>query len=78
MVTAGIGIAGGVLLGRGRQRKPKLFGRIPLPSVKMPEVKVDAADLGKQIGNAGRQFGRLANEVQMAREKAEKISKALS
>jgi hypothetical protein len=32
----------------------------------------------KQIGEAGRQFGKLAGEVRAAREKAEKISKAIS
>jgi hypothetical protein len=36
------------------------------------------AGMSKQIGEAGKQFGRLANEVQAARQKAEKISKAIT
>ena len=44
---------------------------------KVPDLKLDFSDVGKQIGQAGRQLGRLAQEVQSAREKAEKIGKAL-
>jgi hypothetical protein len=72
-VTGAIGVAGGVLLGRtALQRNRKVLG-IPIPG-----TKIDMAGVSKQIGEAGRQFGRLASEVQAAREKAEKISKAIS
>jgi len=72
-VTAVAGAAGGVLLGRtALQRNRKIFG------MSVPGVKIDMADLSKQIGEAGRQFGRLAREVQSAREKAEKVSRAIT
>jgi hypothetical protein len=62
-----------VLLGRtALQRNRKVLG-IPIPG-----MKVDMAGMSKQIGEAGKQFGRLANEVQAARQKAEKISKAIT
>lgn len=72
-MTGALGVAGGVLLGRTALQRNRKFLGIPVPG-----VKVDLSDVGKQIGEAGRQFGRLANEVQTARKKAEKISKALS
>jgi hypothetical protein len=84
-VTAALGVAGGVLLGRNAhppQRSRKVLGisvpDVKLPDVKLPDVKVDMANVSKQIGEAGRQLGKLAREVQTAREKAEKVSRALS
>jgi hypothetical protein len=71
--TAVVGAAGGVLLGRtALQRDRKILG------VRVPGIKIDLADVSKQIGEAGRQFGRLAREVQSAREKAEKVSRAIT
>jgi hypothetical protein len=70
-VTGAIGIAGGVLLGRTTVKRNRKVLGIP-----MPGVKIDLADVAKQIGEASRQFGRLANEVKVAREKAEKIGRA--
>ncbi len=68
-----IGVAGGVLLSRtALQRNKKILG-IPIPG-----VKVDMSDMSKNIGDAGRAFGKLASEIKSAREKAEKISKAIS
>jgi hypothetical protein len=77
-VTGAVGIAGGVLLGRtALQRNRKMLG-IPVPA------KVDLAGVTKEIGEAGRQFGRLAGEirnvaleVRSVRDKAEQIGKAL-
>ena len=75
-VTGALGIAGGLLLGRtALQRNRKVLG-MTLPAVKVK--KADLSDVSRQIGEAGRQFGRLAREVQTAREKAEKISRAIS
>jgi hypothetical protein len=75
-VTGALGIAGGVLLGRtALQRNRKVLG-MTLPGIKVK--KADLSDVGRQIGEAGRQFGKLAREVQSAREKAEKISRAIS
>jgi hypothetical protein len=34
--------------------------------------------VGRHLGDAARQFGRLANEVHAAREQVEKVGKALS
>jgi hypothetical protein len=55
-----------------QQRSKKLLG------ISLPGKKVDLAGVSKQIGEAGRQFGTLAREVRTAREKAEKISRAIS
>jgi len=75
-VTGAIGIAGGVLLGRtALQRNKKILG-VTVPGVKVK--KVDVSNMTKTISEAGRQFGKLAGEVKSAREKAEKISRALS
>jgi hypothetical protein len=73
VATATIGVAGGVLLGRNaRQRSRKLFG------IPMPTINVDLADVSQQIGQAGKQLGKLAREVQTVREKAEQVGRAVS
>jgi hypothetical protein len=75
-VTGALGVAGGVLLGRtALQKQTKIFG-IKVPRV--PTARVDMSDMSKQIGEAGKQLGNLAREVKTAREKAEKISRAIS
>jgi hypothetical protein len=79
VVTGAAGIAGGILLGRSAlQRSRKVLG-IQMPS------KVDLNGVTQQIGEAGKQFGKLAGEVRnvagevrAAREKAEQIGKILS
>jgi hypothetical protein len=70
-------VAGGVLLGRtALQRRRKILG-ITVPS--RPGIaKDDLTRFTRTIGEAGRQFGKLAGEVRAAREKAEKISQAIS
>jgi hypothetical protein len=69
---AAIGVAGGVLVGRSTaQRGRKLLG-ISVPT------KVDLGGVGQQIGDAGRQFGKLASEVRTVREKAEQIARILN
>ena len=70
--TGAIGVAGGVLLGRSALQRNRKFLGVPVP-----KVKIDLADISKQVGDAGRQFGKLAREVQAAREKAEKLGRAL-
>jgi hypothetical protein len=66
------GIAGGVLLSRKTAgRGHKLLG------VQMPS-KIDITGVGREIGAAGRQFGKLAAELRTLRQKAESISGALS
>ena len=77
-ITGAIGVAGGVLLGRNAvQQKKKVFG-VPVPGSGGGGVKVDFSDLSKNIGEAGRQFGKLASEIKTAREKAEKVTRAIS
>jgi hypothetical protein len=72
VATATIGVAGGVLLGRnGRQRNRKLLG------VEVP-AKIDFGGVSQQLGEAGRQFGKLASEVRTVRQKAEQIGRALN
>ena len=71
--TGALGVAGGVLLGRTTLKKNRKVLGVPIPG-----VKIDMADMSKQIGEAGKQFSRLANEVKTARERAEKIGKAIT
>jgi hypothetical protein len=72
VLGATLGVAGGVLLGRtALARERKVLG-VPMPK------KIDLAGVGQQIGEAGRQFGRLAGEVRGVREKAEQIGRVLS
>jgi hypothetical protein len=62
------------VLGRAaaQQSNAELFG------VRLPNVNIDFSDVGKQLGEAGRQLGRLVGEIQAVREKAEKIGQAIS
>jgi hypothetical protein len=70
---AAAGIAGGVVLGRtALARKRKIMG------VKVPGSSGGLDNLAKNVGEAGKQFGRFAREVQTARQKAEEIGKALT
>jgi hypothetical protein len=71
--SAAIGVAGGVALGRAATpRGPELFG------VRLPNIRVDFTDVGKGLGQAGQQLGRLVGEIQAVREKAEKVAQAIS
>jgi hypothetical protein len=70
-VTGAVGIAGGILVGRtALQRDRKVLG-IPVPA------KVDLDGVAHQIGEAGKQFGRLAGEIRSLRQKAEQVGKVL-
>ena len=72
VASAAVGVIGGVALGRlGRKRRRKVLG-IPLPRTN------GFGGLSKQIGEAGKQFGKLATEVRVTREKAEEVGKAIS
>jgi hypothetical protein len=71
VIGATVGVAGGILLGRSRNRNRKLFG-IEIPN------KVDFSGVSEQIGEAGRQFGKLASEVRSVREKAEQVGRILT
>ncbi len=73
IITGAIGVAGGVLLGRKRLAEQKKVLGIPVPS----HVDIDMGGLSHSIGEAGRQFGRLAGEMRSVREKAEQIGKLL-
>jgi hypothetical protein len=77
-VSGAVGIAGGILLGRNAlQRNRKVLG------ITVPQ-KVDFSGVSQQIGEAGKQFGKLASElrtvtgeVRGVKEKAEQIGKIL-
>ena len=53
-------------------RRRKVLG-IPVPG-----TGKGLSALSKQVGEAGKQLGKLANEVRMTREKAEEVGKAIS
>jgi hypothetical protein len=73
VVGAAAGVLGGVVLGRTRlNRKKKVLG------VTLPGQKDGVEHLAKNVGEAGKQFGKLAGEVRAARQKAEQIGKALT
>jgi len=59
---AAAGVAGGVVLGR----------------TALSRHRTDCSGLARQIGEAGRQFGKLAGEVRNARETAEQVGKVPS
>lgn len=70
---AAAGVVGGVVLGKTRiSRKRKVLG------ITLPGQRDGMEHLAKNLGEAGKQFGKLASEVRQAREKAEGIGKALS
>jgi hypothetical protein len=46
--------------------------------VKLPGTRGGFDGLAKNVGSAANQLGRLAGEVREARERAEKVGKALS
>jgi hypothetical protein len=73
VASVAVGVIGGVMLDRrGLRRRRKVLG-IPLPS-----SRNGFDGLTKQIGEAGKQFGKLASEVRTTREKAEEVGKAIS
>jgi hypothetical protein len=53
------------------QRQKTVLG-IPIPN-----TKIDLHGLVEQVGEAGRQFGKLAGEVKAVREKAEQLGRAI-
>ncbi len=72
VLTAAVGVATGVLVGRTTARRDhKVLG------VRVP-TEIDLGGIGQQIGEAGRQFGKLASEVRTVREKAEQIGRVLT
>jgi hypothetical protein len=74
VLSAGVGIAGGIMAGRTTlQKKRKALG-VP---VSVPNKKIEFRGLAKQVGEAGRQFGQLAQEVRAVREKAEQIARII-
>jgi hypothetical protein len=82
-IGAAAGIAGGILIGRtvGKGHERKVLG------VKLPHrngnghglsgVTSGLSGVTSGLNEAGKQFGKLAGEVRVAREKAEEIGKAL-
>ncbi|TMM19407.1 MAG: hypothetical protein E6F96_03165 [Actinobacteria bacterium] len=67
------GVAGGVLLERMIGKRPK-----KVLGVTIPRRQAHFSDVARSINAAGKQFGKLAGEVRVARQKAEDIGKALS
>jgi hypothetical protein len=72
VLGATVGVAGGVLLGRRTARAGRKVLGIAVPE------RIDLGGMAEQIGEAGRQFGRLAGEVQAMRRKAEQIGRILT
>lgn len=68
---ASVGLAGGLLLGRRALRRHRSVLGVAVPD------QVDFAGLASKIGGAGREFGRLAGELNAVRRKAEQIGHVL-
>jgi hypothetical protein len=100
VLSAGAGIAGGIIVARNALQKKRPALGIPLPTLRkkptpvevpVPSLKkkrtpigvptankkIEFRGLAEQVGEAGRQFGRLAHEVQTVREKAEQIARII-
>ncbi len=71
VLTGAIGIAGGIILGRRALGRDRRVLGVPVPA------KFDFTGVGEQIGEAGKQLGKLAGEVRSVREKAEQIGRIL-
>jgi hypothetical protein len=71
-LSAAIGVAAGTLLARRATQPDRRVLGVPVPS------KIDLGGVGHQIGDAGRQLGKLASEIQAVREKAERVGRVLS
>jgi hypothetical protein len=72
VASAALGAAGGILLSRNQKQRTMLG--VPVPEPK----KFDLHGLATQVGEAGRQFSKLAREVQAVREKAEQVGRAIT
>lgn len=70
VATAVAAAAAGVVIGRQTRKPRKVLG------IKVPSAP--RHDLAKSLTEAGKQLGRIANEVRVAREKAEQVGKALT
>ncbi|MDQ6820985.1 MAG: hypothetical protein M3076_11750 [Actinomycetota bacterium] len=62
-----------MLLGRTTLKRQRKILGVPLPS----KVNIGLGGVTQHIGEAGRQFGKLAGEVRSVRERAEQIGRAL-
>jgi hypothetical protein len=72
---AAAGVVGGMILGRKGKAPKKVLG-LKVPGTGGGGMNFDG--LAKNVGNAASQLGKLAGEVREARERAEKVGKALS
>jgi hypothetical protein len=72
VASAAAGVLGGMVLAKRQMRPRKVFG-VPIPG-----TGSGLDGVAKDIRKAGKQFGKLAGEVQTARKKAEDVGKALS
>ena len=73
-VGAAAGMVGGIVLERRGIKRP----RKKVLGVPMPGSRNGLDGLAKEVGKAGKQFGKLATEVRTTREKASEVGKALS
>ena len=69
---AAAGVVGGVVLGRKNKPGRKVLG------ISIPGTAGGFDGFADNVGQAAKQIGKLAGEVREARERAEKVGKALS
>jgi hypothetical protein len=73
VASAAVGAAAAIVVGRRAGRPRKVLG-IPVPGTGRDGLGM----LAKEVRKTGEQFGNLASEVKTARQKAEKVGKAVS
>jgi hypothetical protein len=74
VATAVVGAVAGMLAGQRRRKQRRKVLGVPIPGTGRGGLD----GLTRSVGEAGKQLGRLADEVRTGREKAEEIGKALS
>jgi hypothetical protein len=73
MLAAAAGVVGGVVLDRKKLNRRKRVLGVPVPGTGR-----GLDGFTQQVGEAGKQLGKLATEIRETREKAEQVGKALS
>jgi hypothetical protein len=70
--AAAVGVLGGIVLGR------RVLPRRTVLGIPVPRGGLSLRPVAKEVGKAGKQIGRLTDELAQARKQAKKVGDALS